>query len=72
LSASDRLEIASAAAASGDINADADFAALLQQLEVEAAAEEEEAELLRQSQEIDAMDTGEGGRGGARRVQGMD
>ena len=72
LSASDRLEIASAAAASGDINADADFAALLQQLEVEAAAEEEEAELLRQSQEIDAMDTGEDGRGGARRVQGMD
>ena len=81
LSAADRLEIASAAAASGDVDADADFAALLQRLEFEAAAEEEEAALLRQSQAIDEMDASAGAGGGAsaseggdstRRVWGMD
>jgi tetratricopeptide (TPR) repeat protein len=85
LSAVDRLEIASAAAASGGIDADADFAALLQRLEFEAAAEEEEAALLAESQQIDEMDVSEtggangrgndgggGGGAGGGRVWGMD
>jgi hypothetical protein len=81
LSAVDRLEIASAAAASGGIDADADFAALLQRLEFEAAAEEEEAALLAESRQIDEMDVSEtggangsgngGGGGGGGRVWGM-